>query len=521
MFVPNTASRSPGHRFYEKLNELLEEARFDASVERLCEPFYDSDRSKGRQSIPPGIYFRMLLIGYFEGIESERGICWRCEDSLSLRDFLGLELTDRIPDHSTLSRTRHRLDKEVFDAVFRLVLSVVEEHGLLKGRVVGVDSTYLRADASMKSIVRRDTGDTYPDYLEKLAEESGIEHPTAEDARRMDRGRKKKTSNKEWASPTDPDARVTRLKDGRTRLGYKAEHTTDLDTGAILAADIHPADASDSATMAESLDSARQNIVSDSPSPEGHSGTSADDDDDGDPSGGSGGTDAQDPGPRTAVDVVADKGYYKTSLLSELEEAGFRPHISEPRRPHRRNLKKLSKVERRAVIENRRRGTRAKSKKLQRRRGEMLERTFAHVCETGGARRTRLRGRENVAKRYLMQAAAANLGLVMRTMLRAGTPRGWADLRVTCALFSSMIAQGLHRLRPAQGTPRRPLTDTIQLLRRPHLGPQPLQLSRSTGSHEKAHRAIVFYLTSLPHRQGGGRSSSATNKDATGLPCAL
>lgn len=478
MFVPNTASRSPGHRFYEKLNELLAKAKFDAAVESLCEPFYDSDRSKGRQSIPPGVYFRMLVIGYFEGIESERGICWRCEDSLSLRDFLGLELTDRVPDHSTLSRTRHRLGKEVFDAVFRLVLSVVEDHGLLKGRVVGVDSTYLQADASMKTIVRRDTGDAYPEFLKKLAEASGIENPTAEDARRMDRGRKKKTSNKEWASPTDPDARVTRLKDGRTRLGHKAEHVTDLESGAVLAADIHAADKSDTATMLDSLESARENLLSERPSPQADTSQKddEDDDDDGAPS-----SPGEAPGPRTAVDVVADKGYYKTSLLPELEDAGFRPHIPEPRRPHRRRLNKLTAAERRAVIENRRRSKRKKSKKLQRRRGEMVERTFAHICETGGARRTRLRGRENIAKRYILQAAAANLGLVLRTLLGAGTPRGWASLRAIFTLFRATIA----RVIPGQGAVSQPswrlMEEAKQLLTSSHQLSHILKPSSSTG----------------------------------------
>ena len=275
MFVPHTATRAPGHRFYEKLNELLNGADFDQVAERLCEPFYDPDRTKGRQSIPPGVYFRMLLIGYFEGIESERGICWRCEDSLSLRSFLGLELTDRIPDHSTLSKTRKRLDATVFESVFRLVLKVVEEHGLLRGRVAGVDSTFLRADASMKTIVRRDTGDSYSDYLEQLATEAGDAKPTSDSKRRMDRKRAKTTSNQDWKSATDEDARIARLKDGRTRLAYKAEHVTDLETGATLAAEIHPGDAKDTATIAASLESAREHMLDD------------DDDDDAPPTTGS------------------------------------------------------------------------------------------------------------------------------------------------------------------------------------------------------------------------------------------
>jgi transposase len=239
-------ARSPGHRFYEKLNDLLREADFDRGVEQLCAPYFEADNKPGRPSIAPGVYFRMLFVGYFEGIESERGLEWRCADSLSLRTFLGVQVNERVPDHSSLSRTRTRLDGAVYDQVFRLVLGIVESKGLLRGKVAGVDSTYLRADASMKTIVRKDTGDDYTTYLKKLCETQGVENPTVEDARRMDRKRKgKKTSNKDWKSPTDADARIVRLKDGRTRLGYKAEHVVDLETGAIVAAELYRADEAD------------------------------------------------------------------------------------------------------------------------------------------------------------------------------------------------------------------------------------------------------------------------------------
>jgi transposase len=230
-------ARSPGHRFYEKLNELLSEAEFDRRVEQLCASYFDADDKPGRPSVAPGVYFRMLFVGYFEGIESERGLEWRSADSLSLRTFLGVQMNERVPDHSSLSRMRTRLDSAVYDEVFRLVLGIVESKGLLRGKVAGVDSTYLRADASMKHIVRKDTGDDYTTYLKKLCEAQGNENPTVEDARRMDRARKgKKVSNKDWESPTDGEARIVRLKDGRTRLGYKAEHVVDLETGAVVAA---------------------------------------------------------------------------------------------------------------------------------------------------------------------------------------------------------------------------------------------------------------------------------------------
>ena len=443
MFVPSSSARAPGHRFYDKLNELLDGASFDRQVESLCEPFYDSDRTKGRESVPPGVFFRMLLIGYFEGIESERGICWRCEDSLSLRSFLGLELTDSVPDHSTLSKTRKRLGSEVFESVFQIVLRVVEEHGLLRGKVVGVDSTFLRADASMKTIVRRDTGKSYPEYLEQLASEAGDSSPTVESARRMDRKRAKKTSNKDWKSPTDEDARIARLKDGRTRLAYKAEHVTDLETGAILAAEIHPGDSADTATVDASLEAARRNVLD----------GSNDDDDPDDPPSIEGG-DGSEMGSAPSVEVVADKGYYSTRVVTELEKRGFRTYIPEPHRPQKRNLRKLSFEERRAVLENRRRTRRAKGRGHQRKRAE-LERSFAHICETGAARRTRLRGRDNVQKRYLIQAAAANLGLVLRNLLGSGTPRGFAARRAISALLRVWCSVANLRSEFVREPPRR------------------------------------------------------------------
>jgi len=427
LWVPHTAvSTGPRHTFYEKLNELLEKHRFDTHVEGLCQEFYAPDDRQGRRSIPPGVYFRMLLIGYFEGIESERGICWRCADSLSLRGFLGLEVTDPVPDHSSLSRIRTRLAEGVYDEVFRLVLSIVEREGLLKGRVVGVDSTYLRADASMKAIVRRETGESYAEYLKTLARAQGIENPTDEDARRMDRKRKKKTPNAEWRSSTDPEAKIARLKDGRTRLAYKPEHVVDLDTGAILAAEVHPANVGDTQTIGETLEAARTNV---SAAVEISEISDRDDDDGPPPSGPSAG--GTPPSGSRVVEVVADKGYHSARVLLELEAEGFRPYIPEQKRTKRRRWSgNGGQPAARAVYRNRQRSGREKSKALHRRRGELVERPFALICETGGARRTRLRGRENVAKRYKIQVAAANLGLVLRRLLGVGTPRElWNAMR--------------------------------------------------------------------------------------------
>ncbi|MFI5339931.1 MAG: transposase [Candidatus Methylomirabilales bacterium] len=406
-------AQGPGHRFYEKLNELLRDAAFDRHAEALCAPYYEAAHVPGRQSVAPGIYFRMHLVGFFEGIESERGLEWRFADSLSLRQFLGLSLTQRVPDHSTLSRTRQRLPLAVHQAVFALILGIVETKGLLHGRVLGVDSTYLRADASMKAIVRRDTRESYTAFVTRLATEAGIEHPTAEEARRLDRKRQgKKTSNREWVSRTDRDARIAKLTDGRTRLAYKPEHVVDLETGAILAAVVHGADVADPASVEASLTQAEANLQTvrggapeaapqDNPSPHGR---------------------------RPRRKVVADKGYHKATLLRRLKTQQYRTYIPERRQAGRRRwTDKGGTPTAVAFHQNRARGMRPLGKRYHRWRAERVERTFAHVCETGGARRTRLRGRANVEKRYLLQAAGANLALVMRTLFGLGTPRGWAQ----------------------------------------------------------------------------------------------
>ena len=436
----NEIQGGPGHRFYEKLNELLREAKFDRKIEQLCAAYFDADYTPGRKSIPPGTYFRMHLIGYFEGIESERGIEWRCADSISLREFLGLDLTDRVPDHSTLSRMRSRLPLEVHQQAFLLILSIVEQKGLLRGRVAGVDSTFLRADASMKAIVRRDTSESYPEFIKRLAEESGIKNPTEEDARRFDRSRKdKKTSNKDWKSTTDSGARIMKLKDGRTRMAYKPEHVVDLETGALVGVVVHPADQSDMATIEETLNVAQENLreLSDPKAAEREG------DNNNSPPGASvsGGTTGG------IHSVVADKGYNKAEVLRQLKENGYRTYIPEKRQKGTRKwTDKGGRETASAFYENRARVGRKKGKALQRKRGELVERTFAHICETGAARRTRLRGLGNVNKRYLIQASGANLGLVMRSLLGRGTPRGLAEvlrtlaLAVSCCIFQRRTA---------------------------------------------------------------------------------
>lgn len=416
---------APRHRFYDKLNELLAKAGFDAHVEGLCELAFEPSSRGGRPSVPPGVYFRMLLLGYFEGIESERGICWRCEDSLSLKRFLGYEPHEETPDHSTLSRMRTRLPERTYLEVFRFVMRVLNEKGLMRGKVAGVDGTYLRADASMKAIVRKGSGEGYKGYLRKLAKEAGIEAPTDEDLRRLDRNRKgKKTSNQEWESPTDPDAEIVRLKDGRTRLGYKAEHVVDMESGALLAVDVMAATTSDAESIKSSLEKAEKNL---------ERAKKNDDDDDGEGGG------------RCIEEVAADKGYHKATTIRDLEEDCVRTYIPEriqhgTRRWERHGGRKTAE----AVYRNRARVKRAKGKALQRRRGELIERSFAHLCETGQHRRTRLRGEDNVRKRYLIHGAAFNLGLLMRELFGAGTPRG-AEARAAALLefLRTLIAWAL------------------------------------------------------------------------------
>ena len=399
----NKLPRSPGHVFYRKLNRLLAEGGFDRWIEGLCEPYYADGR--GRPSVPPGVYFRMLLVGYFEGINSQRGIAWRCSDSLSLREFLGIPLGEDSPDHSSLSYIRQRLPLSVHEAMFVWVLALLHQKKLLKGKSVGVDSTTLEADAAMKSIVRRDTGEDWKEYLTRLLKEEGLldeddDPPSDEELRKFDKSRTdKKVSNAEWMSPNDPDARIAKMKDGTTHLAYKAEHVLDLETEAILAAEIYHADQADTQTLEDSLHQAQAN--------------------------------QQEAGSEQQIrDVVADKGYHANETLTELHEhTTYCSYIPEPKLKHARVWTDKPQEQKAAVYANRRRTRGERGKKLQRLRSERLERSFAHVCQTGGARRTWLTGIENVRKRYLISAAAHNLGVLMRSLFQMGTPRGLQQFR--------------------------------------------------------------------------------------------
>ena len=390
LWVPTAdLPKSPGHIFYDQLNQLLQQSGFDSFVENHCQRFYAE--GAGRESIPPGVYFRMLLIGYFEGLDSQRAIAWRCSDSLSLRAFLGIPLAEATPDHSSLSRIRLRLPLHVHEEIFLHVLRIAQDKKLLRGKTVAVDATTLEANAALRSIVRKDTGEEYQAYLKRLLTEQGVENPTDEDVRRFDKDRKKKGSNEEWQSPVDPDSRITKMKDRRTHLAYKAEHVVDLDSEFVLAAPIYEADQSDPATLPDSLWAAQVHLV--------FAGSE-----------------------QLIEELVADKGYHKAQTLAECAESSTRTYIPEPKGRHYRSA---DGAKRRAVRANRRRLQRAKSKRLQKRRSEVVERSCAHVCETGGGRRTWLRGLENVSKRYVLQVAAHNLALLMRKLFGMGKPRTW------------------------------------------------------------------------------------------------
>jgi transposase len=385
--------RSPGHAFYDRLQAVLIEAGFDGFAEQQCAPVYAA--RQGRPSLPPGRYFRMHLVGYFEGIDSERGLEWRCADSLSLREFLRLGTTEPVPDHSWLSKTRARLPLEVHATIFTWVLQRLAEHGLVKGDRIGVDASTMEANAALRAIVRRETGEGYREMLKRLAAESGIETPTADDLIRLDRKRQgKRLSNDEWTSPTDREAKIAKMKDGRTRLAYKPEHAVDLDTGAIVAAHIHPADQGDTTTLPATLEAAETNLAA---------------------------VDAA-PRPEDPAELVADKGYHSRNGLKDLEDGAWKSRIAEKKVPGVSRWHG-DEAAQRAVYNNRARLRSGVAKEAFKLRAELVERSFALTLDRGGMRRAWLRGCENLHKRYLVHVAGYNLGLLMRLLVGAGTPR--------------------------------------------------------------------------------------------------
>jgi transposase len=433
------------------VNAVLDAHGFDRFAEDLCRPFYAT--VMGRPSLPPGQYFRLLLVGYFEGIDAERGIAWRAADSLAVRHFVRLALQEAAPDHTTLSRTRRLIDVETHRAVFTWVQQRLVEGGLLKGKTVAIDATTLEANAAMRSIVRRDTEETYQEFLTRLAQASGIETPTREDLARLDRKRKKKTSNKDWTNPVDPDAKVTKMKDGRTHLAHKAEHAVDLETGAIVAVTVQGANEGDTTTIVDTVTAAVEQIDAAQ-------------------------TDVDDPQP--LEEIITDKGYHSNRILVELDALGVRSYVAEPDRG-RRDWSKEPEAQA-PVYGNRRRIRGRRGRRLMRQRGERIERSFAHVYDTGGMRRTHLRGHDNILKRLLIHAGGFNLGLLIRTTLGVGTPRG------------------------LQGRLARVLATLLVLVRTPRRALGPIGLSHPFRSARRNHRSSTT----------GFLNSSASATFATG-----
>lgn len=423
-------AEAPGHPFYRRLNEVLDQAGFDEFCETRCHKFYHE--KLGRPSLAPGMYFRVMLIGFFEGIESERGIAWRVADSLCLREFLQIGLDERTPDHVTISRTRRLMDEATHQEVFGWVLRQVARAGLLRGKTVGIDATTLEANAAMKSIVQRDTEESYIEYLKRLAEAAGLGATDEAALRRMDRRRKKKGSNEEWVNPHDPEAEITRMKDGRTGLAYKAEHAVDMDTGAIVAVTTHGGAVGDTKSVSETLSAAGESVAEQIAEPTADSKFKVN--------------------AKGLEELVADKGYHSGGVLVDVHGLEVRTYIAEPDRGRRKWAGK--RAEQAAVYGNRQRIGGHRGKQLLRRRGELVERTFAHAYETGALRRLYVRGKENVHKRLLLQAAACNLALLLRKMIGVGTPRAMQDaaahlLFVLLQRISAMDAAN----RPARSLP--------------------------------------------------------------------
>jgi len=439
--VATELPQTGGHPFYQQVNKILDAEGFDGFVEERCRPFYAEQ--VGRPSLPPAVYFRLLLLGYFEGIDSERGIAWRMADSLAFRRFLGYGLTDQTPDHSTISRNRRLIDVETHQEVFNWVLQVLTKWKLLDGKTLGIDATTLEANAALRSIVRRDTKESYAEFLTRLAKASGIETPTREDLARLDKHRKNKGSNEDWEHPHDPDAKITKMKDGRTHLAHKAEHAVDMETGAVVAVTLQPADRGDTASIEQTIQQVDQNLVAVMEDEKACAELSE----------------------QVLREVVADKGYHSNAVLKDQREREIRTYISEPNRGRRHWEDKLE--EREAVYGNRRRIRGKRGKRLMRRRGELVERSFAHCYDTGGMRRTHLREHPNILKRLLIHAAGFNLGLVLRKMLGLGTARGLQGLTAAalrrlaarCAdLWTALRALWINvrrSLAPIQAVPRR------------------------------------------------------------------
>ncbi len=389
----NQLARPAKSAFYSKLDQTLDSFGFAQKVRPLCAPAYDQSGT-GRPGIDPVVYFKMIMIGFFENLPSERAIASRCADSISIREFLHYELSEETPDHSSLSLIRQRLSGPVYEEVFKIVLGALQQHGLLKGKHLGIDSSVMEANASLRALVNRNTGEQYWEYVKGLAKESGVDPNDADAVRKFDRKRPKKMSNKDWKNPHDPDAKIGPKKDGATDMIYKPETVVDLDTGTITSAQILLGDQTDAQDASTRLLEPQKTINQ----------VRGDQED-----------------LLTIKTVTADKGYYDIGEAKILQSEGIKTVISDP--VANRRLDKLGEEDLEAVKAARRSAKSKYGKNLLRRRGMHLERPFAHILDCGGMRRATLRGRENLAKRFKLAAAFYNLSQLMRKLIGFGTPK--------------------------------------------------------------------------------------------------
>ncbi|HEV2120225.1 MAG TPA: transposase [Candidatus Bathyarchaeia archaeon] len=403
--------------FYAKLDQTLASFDFATQARSLCAPAY-SVNGRGRPGIDPVVYFKMLMVGFFEDIASERGIAERCSDSISIRAFLGYDLTQATPDHSTLSIIRQRLGEKIYDEVFLVILSALDKHGLLKGKNVGIDASVIQANAALKSLINRDTEEAYWEYVRRLASENGIDPKNAEAVRQFDRKRPKKMSNEEWVNPHDPDAKIGPTKAGATDMIYKPEHTVDLDTGAILRAEVRLGHETDQKDLLVHVLQAQENINQ---------------------------AQAEPVDSLTIESTTADKGYHAVGEMKQLQAEGIRTVISDPVKNRRSD--NLDPEDARVVRKAKRSAGSKSGKELLRRRGMHLERSFAHILDAGGARRTTLRGLENLNKRFKVSAAIYNLSQLMRKLFGVGTPKQLAAMgKALFLVWRAIVAVGCELL---------------------------------------------------------------------------
>jgi len=426
----NNLARAQASRFYDKLDQTLGEMDFAAKVRDLCTPLYSSGE-KGRPPIDPVVYFKMLMVGFLENLPSERAIAARCGDSLMIRSFLGYDLDEDTPHHSSFTVIRERLTKEIYDAIFNIILEGLRRHGLLRGKNLGIDSSVMEANASLRALENRNTGEAYWDYVRRLAAEAGVDAEDAAAVRRFDKQRPgRKTSNKEWVNPNDPDAKVAQAKDGATDMLYKPENIVDLDTGVILSAEVRRADEGDTEGLSERacMAAARVEAMREATAAAGKK-----------------------PLPLASATFTADKGYYCVGELEVIQAFGIKTVISDPL--SNRRVDKLGGSQRAVVRRARRTVKSGYGKALLRRRGMHIERSFAHILDSGGMRRATLRGQTNLDKRYKIATATYNLSQLMRHLFRIGTPKQ-AAARVLRRLLRLLVAR-LRRLSSLWVAPRR------------------------------------------------------------------